>query len=221
MMGKRYDQAKLRRELLLYAVTDERWLDGRTLAQCVEEALAAGVTMVQLREKDRSTEEIVALARELLPICHRYGAPLIIDDDIEAARLSGADGVHVGQHDEACETARRALGEEAIVGVSASTLEQAKAAETAGADYLGVGAMFGTPTKTDADSVTPEELRTICESVGIPVVAIGGLNEMTLSILENTGVAGAAVVSAIFAAPEISLATSTLLDMMGQIVGKE
>ncbi len=220
-MGNRFDQEALRRALLLYAVTDERWLDGRTLAMCAEEALAAGVTMMQLREKDRSTAEIVDLARELLPICHRYGVPLIIDDDIEAARLSSADGVHVGQHDEACEKARRILGDDAIIGVSASTLEQAKAAEAAGADYLGVGAMFTTPTKTDADAVTPEELKAICESVEIPVVAIGGLNEITLSVLKGTGVAGAAVVSAIFAAPEISLATSTLLDMMRQIVGEE
>ena len=195
--------ADIRRGMLLYAVTDSAWLHGRTLASCVREALAGGATFVQLREKHMTTDELVEEAKTILPVCREARVPFLIDDDVEAARLVGADGVHVGQSDTACAEARRILGPDAIVGVSAQTVEQAVAAEQAGADYLGEGALIPTPTKPDAVDVTPEELARICRAVGIPVVGIGGLHLSTVDILDGTGAAGAAVVSAIFAAEDI------------------
>ena len=200
----------IRRGMLLYAVTDRAWLAGRTLADCVREAIAGGATFVQLREKGLTTEEVVAEAAEIIPVCRAAGVPFVIDDDVEAARRSGADGVHVGQSDTACAEARAALGPEAIVGVSAQTVEEALAAQAAGADYLGVGAMYGTPTKPDAVDVTFEELARICAAVDIPVTAIGGINARTMGSLAGTGVDGAAVVSAIFAAEDIEAATREL-----------
>lgn len=209
----------IRRGMLLYAVTDRAWLDGRTLADCVREAIAGGATFVQLREKDLTTEEIVAEAAEIIPVCRAAGVPFVIDDDVEAARRSGADGVHVGQSDTACAEARSALGPEAIVGVSAQTVEEALAAQAAGADYLGVGAMYGTPTKPDAVDVTFEELARICAAVDIPVTAIGGINARTMGSLAGTGVDGAAVVSAIFAAEDIEAATRELRRLAADAVG--
>lgn len=209
----------IRRGMLLYAVTDRAWLDGRTLADCVREAIAGGATFVQLREKDLTTEEIVAEAAEIIPVCRAAGVPFVIDDDVEAARRSGADGVHVGQSDTACAEARSALGPEAIVGVSAQTVEEALAAQAAGADYLGVGAMYGTPTKPDAVDVTFEELARICAAVDIPVTAIGGINARTMGSLAGTGVDGAAVVSAIFAAEDIEAATRELRRLAEGAVG--
>ena len=209
--------ADIRRGMLLYAVTDSAWLHGRTLASCVREALAGGATFVQLREKHMSTDELVEEAKTILPICREARIPFLIDDDVEAARLVGADGVHVGQSDTACAEARRILGPDAIVGVSAQTVEQAVAAERAGADYLGVGALIPTPTKPDAVDVTPEELSRICRTVEIPVVGIGGLHLSTIDILDGTGAAGAAVVSAIFAAEDIERDTRELADKLSRM----
>lgn len=209
--------ADIRRGMLLYAVTDSAWLHGRTLASCVREALAGGATFVQLREKHMSTAELVEEARTILPICREARVPFLIDDDVEAARLVGADGVHVGQSDTACAEARRILGPDAIVGVSAQTVEQAVAAEQAGADYLGVGALIPTPTKPDAVDVTPEELARICRAVEIPVVGIGGLHLSTVDILDGTGAAGAAVVSAIFAAEDIEGDTRELAGKLSRM----
>lgn len=209
----------IRRGMLLYAVTDRAWLAGRTLADCVREAIAGGATFVQLREKGLSTDEIVAEAAEIIPVCRAAGVPFVIDDDVEAARRSGADGVHVGQSDTACAEARAALGPAAIVGVSAQTVEEALAAQAAGADYLGVGAMYGTPTKPDAIDVTFEELARICAAVDIPVTAIGGINARTMGSLAGTGVDGAAVVSAIFAAEDIEAATRELRCLAADAVG--
>lgn len=209
--------ADIRRGMLLYAVTDSAWLHGRTLASCVREALAGGATFVQLREKHMTTDELVEEARTILPICREARVPFLIDDDVEAARLVGADGVHVGQSDTACAEARRILGPDAIVGVSAQTVEQAVAAERAGADYLGVGALIPTPTKPDAVDVTPEELARICRAVGIPVVGIGGLHLSTVDILDGTGAAGAAVVSAIFAAEDIEGDTRELAGKLSRM----
>ena len=209
--------ADIRRGMLLYAVTDSAWLHGRTLASCVREALAGGATFVQLREKHMSTDELVEEAKTILPICREARVPFLIDDDVEAARLVGADGVHVGQSDTACAEARRILGPDAIVGVSAQTVEQAVAAERAGADYLGVGALIPTPTKPDAVDVTPEELARICRAVEIPVVGIGGLHLSTIDILDGTGAAGAAVVSAIFAAEDIERDTRELADKLSHM----
>ena len=207
----------IRRGMLLYAVTDSAWLHGRTLASCVREALAGGATFVQLREKHMTTDELVEEAKTILPICREARVPFLIDDDVEAARLVGADGVHVGQSDTACAEARRILGPDAIVGVSAQTVEQAVAAERAGADYLGVGALIPTPTKPDAVDVTPEELARICRAVGIPVVGIGGLHLSTVDILDGTGAAGAAVVSAIFAAEDIERDTRELAGKLSRM----
>ena len=209
--------ADIRRGMLLYAVTDSAWLHGRTLASCVREALAGGATFVQLREKHMTTDELVKEARTILPICREARVPFLIDDDVEAARLVGADGVHVGQSDTACAEARRILGPDAIVGVSAQTVEQAVAAEQAGADYLGVGALIPTPTKPDAVDVTPEELARICRAVGIPVVGIGGLHLSTVDILDGTCAAGAAVVSAIFAAEDIESDTRELAGKLSRM----
>lgn len=209
--------ADIRRGMLLYAVTDSAWLHGRTLASCVREALAGGATFVQLREKHMTTDELVEEAKTILPICREARVPFLIDDDVEAARLVGADGVHVGQSDTACAEARRILGPDAIVGVSAQTVEQAVAAERAGADYLGVGALIPTPTKPDAVDVTPEELARICRAVGIPVVGIGGLHLSTVDILDGTGAAGAAVVSAIFAAEDIESDTRELAGKLSRM----
>lgn len=209
--------ADIRRGMLLYAVTDSAWLHGRTLALCVREALAGGATFVQLREKHMTTDELVEEAKTILPICREARVPFLIDDDVEAARLVGADGVHVGQSDTACAEARRILGPDAIVGVSAQTVEQAVAAEQAGADYLGVGALIPTPTKPDAVDVTPEELAHICRAVGIPVVGIGGLHLSTVDILDGTGAAGAAVVSAIFAAEDIEGDTRELAGKLSRM----
>ena len=209
--------ADIRHGMLLYAVTDSAWLHGRTLASCVREALAGGETFVQLREKHMSTDELVEEAKTILPICREARVPFLIDDDVEAARIVGADGVHVGQSDTACAEARRILGPDAIVGVSAQTVEQAVAAERAGADYLGVGALIPTPTKPDAVDVTPEELTRICRAVKIPVVGIGGLHLSTIDILDGTGAAGVAVVSAIFAAEDIERDTRELADKLSRM----
>lgn len=208
----------IRRAMRLYAVTDSAWLHGRTLAACVQEAVDAGATCVQLREKHLGTDAIVELAATILPICRAARVPFLIDDDVEAARRSGADGVHVGQSDVACADARRILGPDAIIGVSAQTVEEARAAEAAGADYLGVGALIPTPTKPDAVDVTKEELARICQAVKIPVVGIGGLHAGTLDVLAGTGVDGAAVVSAIFAADDIPAATRELADTLDRVL---
>ena len=207
-----FTRDELRQAMRLYAVTDNAWLGGRTLASCVQQAIDGGATFVQLRDKGPGAthETTVALAVELAGICRAAGVPFVVDDDVEAARVSGADGVHVGQSDAACASARETLGPDAIVGVSVQTLSQALEAQAAGASYLGVGAMYATPTKTDAVAVTREELAAICAAVDIPVVAIGGLRCGTLGILANTGVDGAAVVSAIFAADDIEFAAREL-----------
>lgn len=193
----------IRRALKLYAVTDNAWLGERTLAECVEEALAGGTTFVQLRDKHASAEDLRAEAEELLALCRAAGVPFVVNDDVECALAVGADGVHVGQDDMACERARALLGPDAIVGVSTQTVEQARAAEAAGADYLGVGGVTGTATKPEAGVLAPEEFRAIAAAVDIPVVAIGGIHKENLLRLRGTGVNGVALVSAIFGAEDI------------------
>lgn len=205
-----YPKERLREAMLVYAVTDRAWLRGRKLADCVRQAIDGGATFVQLREKEAPFDEMVELARELQAICAEAGVPFVVDDEVEVAIAAGADGVHVGQDDMACAQAREALGPDAIVGVSAQTVEQALKAQADGADYLGVGALIPTPTKPDAVDVTFDELRAICEAVDIPVVGIGGLNTETIGKLEGSGADGAAVVSAIFAADDCRRAASDL-----------
>lgn len=198
--------------LLTYAVTDRYWLGERTLCDVVAEAIDGGTTFVQLREKNLSSEEIVAEAIELQALCSARGVPFVIDDDVDAALRAGADGVHVGQSDMACVEARRRLGPDAIVGVSAQTVEQAVKAEADGADYLGVGAVFPTGSKDDAEDVSHETLKAICDAVSIPVVAIGGITKDNVSDLAGTGICGVAVISAIFGKPDIKQASAELTE---------
>ena len=195
---------------LLYAVTDTSWLRGRTLAQQVEEALRGGATMVQLREKELQGEALEQEAREILAICRQYGVPFLINDDVMLAKKIGADGVHVGQDDMSAAKARELLGEDAIIGVTARTVEQAVAAQEAGADYLGSGAVFGTSTKKDAKPMDPAYFQQICESVSIPVVAIGGVTLDNIRELEGRKMSGFAIVSGIFAAEDIETRTRDL-----------
>lgn len=191
------------RALRLYAVTDRRWLRGKTLLEAVEQALTGGATCVQLREKALGYEALLEEARGLATLCHRYGAPLLINDCVEVAARSGADGVHLGQDDMDVAAARACLGEEKIIGVTAKTVNQALRAQAEGADYLGCGAIFGSETKPNAVAMRMETLRKICRAVSIPVVAIGNVNLGNIGRLAGTGVAGAAVVSGIFAAENI------------------
>ncbi|MDR2109420.1 MAG: thiamine phosphate synthase [Coriobacteriales bacterium] len=200
----------LRRKLLLYAVTDRSWLGERTLAEAVEQALAGGATLVQLREKQLAAADFEREARELKTICARYQVPLLINDDLELAARVAADGVHLGQDDPAPSLARARLGPAAIVGVSVRTVAEARAAVDQGADYLGVGAVFSTTTKTDAAQVSLAELAAICAAVDVPVVAIGGINAGNLGQLAGSGIAGVALVSALFAAEDITAATTQL-----------
>lgn len=187
--------------LTLYAVTDRSWLGDRTLAEVVEEVIAGGVTMVQLREKGRTQDEILAAAREIRAVCNRHGVPFLVNDSIELARACGADGVHLGQSD-VPEGDVRKLAEGLILGLSANTVESARLAASRGADYLGVGAVFGTTTKHDARDLTPEKLREITAAVDVPVVAIGGVNADNILRLRGCGMEGAAVVSGLFAQPD-------------------
>ena len=202
--------------LRLYAVTDRRWEGTLSLPRQVELALQGGTTMVQFREKHLQGAEKEALARELLDLCRSHGVPLIINDDAELAKKVGADGVHVGQSDLAAQEARRILGPQAIIGVTARTVEQARAAQAAGADYLGSGAVFGTSSKSDARPLSREELRAICAAVTIPVVAIGGIHAGNVLALCGCGQAGVAVIGGIFGQPDIRQAARELLALSEQ-----
>lgn len=204
----------LRTALRLYAVTDNTWLGTQTLAQQVEAALAGGITMLQLREKQLAEAAFLKEAYAIKRLTERYHVPLIINDNLTVAIKSNADGLHIGQEDCSAARARRALGAGKILGVSAQTVEQALAAEAAGADYLGVGAIYATATKTDAAVVSIDTLAAICQSVKIPVVAIGGLNEDNITPLLSTGICGAAFVSAIFAANDITSAARRLAELL-------
>lgn len=196
--------------LIMYAVTDRYWLNGRELRDDVEKTLKGGATFIQLREKTLPEEDIKKEAQEIMPLCRQYGVPFVIDDDVELAKAVGADGVHVGQEDMACTLARKELGPDAIVGVSAQTVEQAVKAEKDGADYLGVGAVFPTGSKADAVEVDHNTVKAICDAVSIPVVAIGGITKDNIHELDGLGLDGISVISAIFAQPDIEAATRDL-----------
>lgn len=193
-------------QLSLYAITDRNCLKGRNIAEQVEQAILGGVTCIQLREKNLSTEKLAEKAEEVLKICRQYGVPLIINDDYKAAVEIGADGVHVGIEDAPVAEIRRFAGADFIIGATAKTVEQARFAEISGADYIGVGAVFPSPTKKNAIRITPEKLREICASVSIPAVAIGGITAENVSGIKNCGQSGIAVVSAIFAAEDVKSA---------------
>lgn len=204
--------------LLLYAVTDRSGTNDRTRLQQVEDALKGGVTMVQLREKHLSQEELIREAGEIQTLCRRYHVPLIINDHVEAALKSGADGVHVGIEDTPVAEIRRRAGSDFIIGATAKTIAQAQAAEQAGADYLGVGAIFPSPTKPEAIRITREQLQAICASVSIPAVGIGGICPENMPELKGCGIQGVAVVSAIFAAPDIEAASARLKKQAKEIL---
>ena len=209
-----------RQDLLLYAVTDRSWLGKQTLCEQVEEALKGGATFVQLREKELDDDTFLAEASEIQALCKRYNVPFVINDNVEIARKMNADGVHVGQSDMEAGNVRALLGEDKILGVSAQTVEQAILAEQRGADYLGVGAVFHTGSKADADDVSHETLKAICEAVSIPVVAIGGIGKHNVLELSGSGICGIAVISAIFAADDIKSATAELKALTEQAVAK-
>mgnify|MGYP000665254059 CR=1 FL=1 len=199
-----------KKSLRLYAVTDRSWLHGETLYEQVEKALKGGVTLVQLREKELSEADFEQEAKELLELCHKYNVNLIINDNVALAAKVGADGVHIGQSDMGVEKARAILGKEKTIGVTAKTVEQALKAQAHGADYLGVGAVFGTTSKADATKLDHKVLKEICETVDIPVVAIGGITEENVTELAGNGICGVAVISAVFGQPDIEQATKEL-----------
>ena len=196
--------------LLLYAVTDRRFLGKRSLCEVVEQLLRGGVSCLQLREKSLSQEEFVEQARQIKPICARYAVPLIINDSVPVALACDADGVHVGQKDTDVRKARELLGPDKIIGASAHNVEEALAAWQSGADYLGCGAVFGSTTKQDASVLDHAVLRQICRAVPIPAVAIGGITPDNISRLAQSGIAGVAVVSSLFAAAHPESAASEL-----------
>lgn len=201
------------KDLLLYAVTDRYWLkENESLIDVTEKAIKGGATFIQLREKDLPKDKILEEAYALRKLSSKYSIPFVLDDDVDIAKKVNADGVHVGQSDMAAKYAREILGDSAIIGVSAQTVEQAIKAEKDGADYLGVGAVFPTSSKDDAEDVDHETLKKICESVSIPVIAIGGINKENIEKLSNTGICGIAVISAIFAEKDIEKATLNLRD---------
>ena len=209
-----------KKDLLLYAVTDRSWLGEQTLYEQVEEALKGGATFVQLREKELDDAAFLAEAIEIQELCRKYKVPFIINDNVEIARKMNADGVHVGQSDMEAGNVRTILGEDKILGVSAQNVEQAILAEQRGADYLGVGAVFHTGSKADADDVSLETLKAICKAVSIPVVAIGGVGKHNVLKLSGSGICGIAVISAIFASEDITSATAELKALTEQAVSK-
>ena len=199
-----------KKDLLLYAVTDRHWLDGRTLLDVVKESLDGGVTMLQLREKTLEEGRFLEEARELQAMCRERHIPFIVNDNVDIAKAMDADGIHVGQSDMEALDVRAKLGPDKIIGVSAHTVEEALLAERHGADYLGVGAVFPTGSKDDADEVSYETLKAICDAVSIPVVAIGGVSQANVAQLAGSGICGVAVISAIYAQKDIKAAAADL-----------
>lgn len=196
---------------ILYAITDRTWLNGRSLEDVVEQSLMGGVDMVQLREKNLDFNSFLESAIKIKKLTEKYNVPLIINDNIEVCRQSNADGVHIGQGDTPLSKARKILGKDKIIGVTAKTIQQALEAQLNGADYLGVGAMFGSTTKKDAIPLTFQQLADIRKSVTIPIVAIGGINANNIDKFANTNVDGIAIVSAIYGQTDIKSATENLL----------
>ena len=207
-----------KKDLLLYAVTDRHWLDGRTLYEVVKESLDGGATFIQLREKTLDEETFLQEAKELQKLCKEYKVPFVINDNVDIAVEMDADGVHVGQSDMEAGDVRAKLGPDKIIGVSAQTVEQAVLAEKRGADYLGVGAVFPTGSKDDADDVSHETLKAICEAVSIPVIAIGGITQENVSELAGSGICGIAVISAIYGQKDIKKATEDLKEATKKMV---
>ncbi len=206
--------------MLLYVVTDRAWLGENKLEKQVEDIIKAGATFIQLREKELAFDEFVSEARKVKEVTDKYKIPFVINDNIEVALAVNADGVHVGQCDLNAKDVRGQIGKDKILGVSAQTVEQARLAREQGADYLGVGAVFSTSTKKDADSVSLESLKAICKAVDLPVVAIGGIDSENIMKLKGTGVDGIAVISAIFAKQDVSAATKELAALSKKMVAE-
>jgi len=196
--------------MTLYAVTDAAWVGKQTLMEQVKDALDGGITFLQLREKNLDRDAFLKEAREMAELSQQYHVPFVVNDEVEIALECGADGVHVGQDDMACQNARKLLGPDKIIGVSVHNVEEALKAQADGADYLGLGAVKATPTKTDAKVVEFEEIQRVCNAVSIPVVAIGGIKKDNLMELQGSHVDGIAVVSAIFGAEDIRQETKEL-----------
>jgi len=206
------------KSLLLYAITDRTWLNEKTLSEAVEEAILGGATFIQLREKKLCYEEFLNTAKEIKSVTDKYNIPFVINDNVDIAVQIDADGAHIGQSDEEIKTVREKLGYNKIIGLSARTVEEAVQAEKSGADYIGVGAVFNTSTKLDANTVSIDTLKEICKSVKIPVVAIGGISKDNVLKLVGTGISGISVVSAVFAQDNIKNASAELLELTKQIV---
>lgn len=207
-----------RDNLKLYAITDEYLGDEKEFLGKIEESLISGITILQLREKNLKTDEFLILALKVKKLCEKYKIPLIINDNVEVAIKCGADGIHVGQEDMKADVIRNLVGKEMILGVSAQNLEQAQIAESMGADYLGVGAIFTTSSKMDAKHVDIETLKNICENINIPVVAIGGINKENVNKLKDTKISGISVISAIFGQKDIKKSTKDLLQLVEKII---
>ena len=205
-------------QLLLYAITDKGNTDNETFFTQIREALEGGITMLQLREKILDETTFIEEAKKIKDLCHAYNVPLIINDNLNVAIQSGADGIHVGITDTPVREIRKKTNRHFIIGATAKTIAQAKTAEADGADYLGVGAVFPSPTKQNAIRITKQELHTICTSVTIPAVAIGGINKKNIPELSGGGMSGIAVVSAIFAAKNIKTATENLKETITNII---
>ena len=215
----KFTRDDIRKAMLLYAVTDQMWLkEGETLGDVVESVLQNGATFLQIREKDLAQDAFEAEAERLKTLCTQHEVPFVVNDSVEIALQCDADGVHVGQSDIKGRDIRSIIGPDKILGISAGTVEEAIAAEIAGADYIGVGAIFSTSTKKNARSMTMEQLKEIVSSVSIPVVAIGGISTENILQLRGSGVDGVAVVSAIFAAEDPGKATADLLKLAEEVV---
>ena len=215
----KFTRDEIRKAMLLYAVTDQMWLkEGETLGDVVEAVLQNGATFLQIREKDLAQDAFEAEAERLKTLCAQHGVPFVVNDSVEIALQCDADGVHVGQSDIKGRDIRAMIGPNKILGISAGTVEEAVAAEKAGADYIGVGAIFTTSTKKNARNMTMEQLKEIVSSVSIPVVAIGGISTENILQLRGSGVDGVAVVSAIFAADNPGKATADLLKLAEEMV---
>lgn len=208
-----------KKSLCLYLVTDRAWLKEESLADQVEQAVKSGATFIQLREKKLALTEFIREAKKIKLIADAYHIPFVINDNIDVAMEIDADGVHVGQNDMNARDVRKIIGKHKILGVSAETVEQALTAEDCGADYLGVGAVFNTDTKLDAQSVSFDTLKEITKRVRIPVVAIGGINETNILKLKGSHIDGVAVVSAILDRPDICLATRNLKKLAEEMIG--
>lgn len=202
----------------LYAVTDRAWTGNKTLYEQIKEALENGVTCVQLREKNLDEASFIEEAKKISVLCRQYNTPFIVNDNVNVAIASNADGIHIGQEDMGLKDVREIVGENMIIGISAHTVEEAKFAQENGADYIGIGAVFETSTKNDVDVIPYEKVKSICDAVDIPKLAIGGINAENILKLKGSGIDGVAVVSAIFGAKDIGKATKELYTLSNNLI---